>query len=978
MDAKADFRNAVAYALADAEIVNALAPLAERHDDVAEELRADLLAQEATIVAAIRAQADVLTAAQARLQKLATHATGTFVAVSDEDNMLRQLLRFESEKVEQLVAKLRQRETPPDDDVDPLLARHHHAQVVVTERELREARTRRELLIQQLRAIDRSAPVGDDPDAPAAVRDAARAASEAERSLQRALRDEHVFPFCRRWLAEYARRQQRRRFRGRLGDAQAHGLGEMYLPTKRVETRSRFHLERLLYQLPKGGTIGLSGPRGSGKSLLIRSVCGSDWEREEDGVLGVTVKAPVAYAPQDFVLQVLADLCRATLPADEARTSALAARTLVDDIRARTRRFSFGGWVVGIVLGTIGLVITLLGLHAAGLSAAQAQGLLGGTLALALVILAITLSDPIDEVFSPLPLTMLAALTTVALLITADVNGLVAAAIGLAVGVVTLAIPELHGGKSQVAMRGAVAGCVAGGCGVFISTAAIGSELDRTAFVGVALLMFAALIGPTVNMAWDRWDGRRAPTTELGSQVAELRLKQRFVAQRLGLRLALALALVGVGLIALAVVDHPADGRVAAGAIVMLLAGVLAENARYVGERLKEVEEAEVETSGASPVDRYRWWRDDADNNEVDRVARLAREHLSELRFVWSNSTERGAKGGLMLGLGSAKLTAERSGSTGRTSTDKPLSMPEAVSSLHGFLGEVSKLSRRVVIGIDELDKMSAADAEQFLNGIKSIFGIDHVYYLISISEDAVAAFERRGMPFRDVFDSAFDEVVRVEHLPFSGTDALFADRTENMPASFQALCHGLGGGLPREIIRLARRVFDLRQEGRLDDLAALGHALTEAELVAKRDGTVTAARHLAAEPASTAVLGWLAEERPLPDIEAFRTHLAALPTIPLTANADNTAPRALERLLHEYAAYWYLCATVTEMFNESLTPERGGRLVDAEGLVSIEQLARARQALAIDARLAWKRISDFREEWTLDPLVLPVAGAAA
>ncbi|WP_207780816.1 hypothetical protein [Caulobacter radicis] len=59
------------------------------------------------------------------------------------------------------------------------------------------------------------------------------------------------------------------------------------------------------------------------------------------------------------------------------------------------------------------------------------------------------------------------------------------------------------------------------------------------------------------------------------------------------------------------------------------------------------------------------------------------------------------------------------------------------------------------MIGIDELDKLkSSKEAEQFLNGVKSVFNIPGCYFLISVSEHALATFERRGLGFRDAFDS--------------------------------------------------------------------------------------------------------------------------------------------------------------------------------------------------------------------------------
>jgi hypothetical protein len=94
------------------------------------------------------------------------------------------------------------------------------------------------------------------------------------------------------------------------------------------------------------------------------------------------------------------------------------------------------------------------------------------------------------------------------------------------------------------------------------------------------------------------------------------------------------------------------------------------------------------------------------------------------------------------------------------------LTLPEMVELLRDFLGFIVAQERGpVIIGIDELDKIqSSEDARAFLNGIKSIFGVPGVYFLVSVSQDAMSSFERRGLPFRDVFDSSFDEIVGTRH----------------------------------------------------------------------------------------------------------------------------------------------------------------------------------------------------------------------
>jgi hypothetical protein len=81
------------------------------------------------------------------------------------------------------------------------------------------------------------------------------------------------------------------------------------------------------------------------------------------------------------------------------------------------------------------------------------------------------------------------------------------------------------------------------------------------------------------------------------------------------------------------------------------------------------------------------------------------------------------------------------------------------------------------------------------LNDIKAIFGIDRCFFLVSVSEDAIASFERRGMPFRDAFDSAFDEIIAVHPLDFRDATRLLRRRVIGSSLPFEALSYCLSGG---------------------------------------------------------------------------------------------------------------------------------------------------------------------------------------
>ena len=84
-------------------------------------------------------------------------------------------------------------------------------------------------------------------------------------------------------------------------------------------------------------------------------------------------------------------------------------------------------------------------------------------------------------------------------------------------------------------------------------------------------------------------------------------------------------------------------------------------------------------------------------------------------------------------------MEGQRSRSVARA--EQPLSYPEIVDDFRRFAQVVAEEAQRrgdrVFIGVDELDKIGTPDqAERFLNEIKGILGIPHVYFMVSVSDD--------------------------------------------------------------------------------------------------------------------------------------------------------------------------------------------------------------------------------------------------
>jgi AAA ATPase domain len=212
-----------------------------------------------------------------------------------------------------------------------------------------------------------------------------------------------------------------------------------------------------------------------------------------------------------------------------------------------------------------------------------------------------------------------------------------------------------------------------------------------------------------------------------------------------------------------------------------------------------------------------RWWE-----LFTDRLPRLpwrhgtremlhrARAELHQLRFLQNVSHEvNGAvklRGGLSLG-----------GRRTRQLIEQPVSLPDLVRSFRAFTRDVVRWwsttrvdSGELVIIIDELDRINDGDAaERFINEIKGVFGVRGCTYFVTISDDALAMFERRMIGARPALDSTFDEVLRLGTLTLEGSVGLLARRLVGCPRPFMALCHALSGGLPRELIRAARALID-------------------------------------------------------------------------------------------------------------------------------------------------------------------------
>jgi hypothetical protein len=245
------------------------------------------------------------------------------------------------------------------------------------------------------------------------------------------------------------------------------------------------------------------------------------------------------------------------------------------------------------------------------------------------------------------------------------------------------------------------------------------------------------------------------------------------------------------------------------------------------------------------------------------------------------------------------------------------------------------------------------------------------------VSENAWARFENRGIPFRDAFDSSFDEIVHVHMLRPRESRDLLKRRNTTISDAQALLCHCLSGGLPRDLLRASRllaRVAGRMQKsgtmeppplaGVLDVLLEqdLGEKITAFEIQARTDSradvnkanldSVTCWSHLWADLDKTERR--LAEARPADDDRP----------------ADPGAGIALQP---EFQAYIAVLHTIRQAFSPHgplAELERQATGFDSELIESgFERIARARRSLSTDVDSAWELLDGARETLGLRPL---------
>jgi Cdc6-like AAA superfamily ATPase len=363
---------------------------------------------------------------------------------------------------------------------------------------------------------------------------------------------------------------------------------------------------------------------------------------------------------------------------------------------------------------------------------------------------------------------------------------------------------------------------------------------------------------------------------------------------------------------------------------------------------------------------------------EADSLS-LARHALNALiEIKYQRSYTAGWTGALKL-----PVALESGASSASTLAETQRSLPEIVERYRQFVEAARPLYERIVICIDELDKLESDDLVfRFMNEVKALFGIDKCFYLVSVSDAAISDFERRGLNFSNAFDSALDTMIRVPYFGPEECRSLIDKRIIGLPQSFLCVLEAFSGGLPRDLIRVAREldaaISVLSSKLAQPDLGRIVQRMVQKDVAAKLFAIRNAVRTVGIEPATTDFLGIaqrLEIELDSSDVnsaallrtcEEFCKRLNTEDAVSSKEDNDRGERRMLTGRMRELATYIYLMATMIELFVERAT-EQELRAWDNGAI--IRNLTRARQDLRVQSGVAFEWISSVRGKIGMRPL---------
>lgn len=376
-----------------------------------------------------------------------------------------------------------------------------------------------------------------------------------------------------------------------------------------------------------------------------------------------------------------------------------------------------------------------------------------------------------------------------------------------------------------------------------------------------------------------------------------------------------------------------------------------------------------------------RWWQR-ARPPEKPPLAAQAREYLSRLREdkTITSGTSLSSPGPHGIKLGWQKGSSVRY---------VPWTLPELVRYARRFMEDVARefctSSQAVVVGIDEIDRIgSVQHAERFIGEIKAVFGIERCFFLVAVAEDVGSLFAQRATSGRSILENAFDTIISVEPLNLAEASDLLVKRVPGFTDSFVYLVHALSGGLPRELIRVSRRLVEVNQElreqpGHYPRLSELSVVLVREEVMEALRATRNQLSRLALSPAWTDRLECLriASESLRPGLTVSKKQTYQIIEGLSRLSAPESArlgdrhggpvhPHKASHIIDDLAAFAYFSLAVIDAFDEgnfSLGSVTTRTTAGPPG--SYEELALARAELSVSTESSRSMLRRFRSTLT-------------
>lgn len=145
----------------------------------------------------------------------------------------------------------------------------------------------------------------------------------------------------------------------------------------------------------------------------------------------------------------------------------------------------------------------------------------------------------------------------------------------------------------------------------------------------------------------------------------------------------------------------------------------------------------------------------------------------------------------------------------GRTSreislSERPVTELSLVSEFRGLAEAVTATGAKLVVAIDELDKIESVDmVRALLRGIKGVLDPVGVILLVALSDEAAVQLRLGGLAGRNEITSSFATMLRVPSLTTRQCEMLIKTKLGVPRPRIARVLHVVAAGVPRDIVRL-------------------------------------------------------------------------------------------------------------------------------------------------------------------------------